>query len=122
VHIDNGLIGIGLLISPSMPLVFLLFTTPTNNIPTLKLTIKSNTEHNVIFYIRHFFSLDEIKINISYIILRHMCTAFTSKNYSLPYSSFIHWIIKGCEINMPDSIVEKLRVPTNLFDELINLG
>jgi hypothetical protein len=23
---------------------------------------------------------------------------------------------------MPDSIVEKLRVPTNLFDELINLG
>jgi hypothetical protein len=45
------------------------------------------------FYFSHLLSLDAIKLNISYIILRHIHTTFTSVYYSLPYHYIIHKIV-----------------------------
>jgi hypothetical protein len=63
-----------------------------NNILTPKSNVKTNMEQNIIFYLRHLIPLDDIKLNIPYIILWHMKTIFSSKFYSLSYSTFIHRI------------------------------
>jgi hypothetical protein len=70
---------------------------------------------------QHLISLDDIKINIPYILFRYMCTAFTIKNYSLSYFSFIYRIVRYHLVNLPLKISDKLILSANLYDELINL-
>ena len=63
-----------------------------NNILLAKATIKTNLENSVIYYLRHLLQMDK-KIDISYVVVRHMIQAGHTPNMALPFSHLIYKLV-----------------------------
>ena len=81
-----------------------------NNILLAKSTIKTNLENSVMYYLRHLLQMDK-KIDISYVIVRHMIQAGHSSNMALPFS---HLIFRLVGTNLGDIRVPKPVISQNL--------
>ena len=97
-------------------LLFLLI----NNILIPKATIKTNLEWGPMYYLRHLISMDDKALNIPYIILRHMGSAFNSRVALLPYAHLIHKIIRLNGLPLPED--EQLYSPIDLVSKLTKTG
>jgi hypothetical protein len=102
---------------PSMHRLLFLFI---NNILTPKATIKTNLEWGSMYYLRHLISKDDKNLNIPYIILRHMGSAFNSRVALLPYAHLIHKIIRLNGFHLPEE--EQLYTPQDLVGHLTRIG
>lgn len=87
---------------------------------TPKARIKTNLEFNSLFYLRHLICLDELQLNIPFIIIRHMKTSYMSNQHNLPYAHVIHRIMDLNNIPIPGDL--ELHSPLNLCEELTSWG
>jgi hypothetical protein len=104
---------------PSLHRLLFLFI---NNILTPKSKIKTNMEHGAIYYLRHLIQLDDITLNIPYIIIHHMLSAFGSSVHHLPYAHLIHKIIRLNGTPLPSDLPLPLQYPQNLVNSLTKIG
>ena len=104
---------------PSLHRLLFLFI---NNILTPKSKIKTNMEHGAVYYLRHLIQLDDITLNIPYIIISHMLSAFGSSVHYLPYAHLIHKIIRLNGTALPSDLELPLKYPQDLVNSLTKIG
>ena len=97
-----------------LPAVHHLLFLFVNNILLAKTTIKTNLENSVIYYLRHLLEMDK-KIDISYVVVRHMIQAGHIPNMALPFSHLIYKLVAPAirNVRVPHPVLSK-----NLFDKL----
>lgn len=89
-----------------------------NNILTPKSKTKTNIENGALFYMKHMIAMDEIALNIPYVLVSHMHKAHSNSKDSLPYGNLIHLILKNQGIDDAlDGVPEdERRQPKNILD------
>jgi hypothetical protein len=116
---DRNNRGGGKLYISSLPSLHRLLFVFINNILIPKATLKTNLEWGPMYYLRHFIQMDRT-FNISYIILRHMCSPLSSRVASLPYAHLIHKILRAIGIAIPDD--QPVHSPKHLVNHLTRIG
>lgn len=89
-----------------------------NNILTPKSQLKTNIETGGLFYMRHMIAMDDLNLNIPYILISHMHKAYSNSRDSLPYGNLIHRILRDQGIEDPLFGVPKdeHKQPKNILD------
>lgn len=119
----SNVFGAAIYATPLPSLHRLLFLL-VNNILIPKSKIKTNIEHGPMYYLRHLIQLDTTTLNIPYIILRHMQSAYRSTVASLPYGHIIHKIIRLNGIALPSDLPtdRPYLFPESLVNHLTRIG
>ena len=97
-----------------LPAVHYLLFLFVNNILLAKATIKTNLENSVIYYLRHLLEMDK-KIDISYVVIRHMIQVGHIPNMALSFSHLIYKLVGPAigNVHVPHHVLSE-----NLFTKL----